>query len=96
MLPHAVTIRPHTGQGTDGNTYGPPEVHRARVDNRPKIVTDNSGAQAVTRGTLILPPGAPVSLLSKLTLPDGTAGRILGVRTVSDAHRPIYVEVDLG
>lgn len=95
LLPHVVTVRPFLGDSGDGYLYGPAVQVRARVDARPKLVVGVDGQQATANATLVLPPGAPVALLARITLPDGTQPRILAVRTHHDARRPIYIEVDV-
>lgn len=93
LLPHRVTVEPFTGDGPDGYLFGPPVQVRARVDSRPQIVAGKDGQQATSSATVILPIGAPVTLLSHITLPDGTRPRVLAVRTVHAKARPVYIEV---
>lgn len=69
LLPQRVTIKPLTGVGAYGNTYGPPVVLPARVDMTRKVVRSTTGVEVVAEATVVLPPGTVCPPDSLVTMP---------------------------
>lgn len=90
-----VTLEAWTGNdGVGGSTFASAVTFPALVERKQKMIRTSTGEQALsTHSVLFIGPvddnGAdgrqePIDPRDKITLPDGTTGKIVGVETVVD------------
>ena len=73
LLPHAVTVRPYTGTGPYGDTFGDPVTVRAFVEDARRLVVAAGGEEAVSETTVYTEPDLAVPAGSHITVWPGTA-----------------------
>lgn len=97
LMPHQVTIQRFTGRDLFGQPqYGPPEVYRARVVGKQRLVRSRDGTEKVS-ATQVYVFGAPaVSVEDRITLPDGSQPPILAVSRVPDETGDHHVVIYCG
>lgn len=85
MLTETVTIAPYTGHNAYGvPTYGAAVSYPARIQREFQTLSTNVGPQLVEETRLFLDGNAVVDERSRITLPDGAAPPIEGIKPVRD------------
>jgi hypothetical protein len=98
-FPRTVTIAPYVSKDAHmAVTYGTPITYPACVEYITKYMINFRGASFITSSWVALPPGTPVTVQDKITLPDGSTPYIGSIAEAYDeeAHQVIYIEVYVG
>ncbi|WP_052684574.1 hypothetical protein [Lentzea aerocolonigenes] len=82
LLPHTVTVHPYLGTGAYGDVWGNPVVVReVFVEDRRRLVRNQSGEELVSESTVRTRPGVRIPVGSKVTVWQGTplerTGRVI-------------------
>ena len=73
--------------GVDGygqRIYGPQVSRRARIDYATKLIRNAQGQEVVSGAQTYLATTDPISVLDRITLPDGTSPLLLRVDRLAD------------
>lgn len=108
-LQSSITLQRWIGQDAFGKpTYATSEIISCIIEHRLRLKTLSDGRQLQARAVITIPRplsanGAsgrrePIDLRDKITLADGTTGRIVDVEGVldPDTQRPYAIEIWLG
>lgn len=73
LLPHTITIKPCTGEGRNGPTYGPKQTwNRVYVEDKTAVLKGADGAEKTSRGFIVTDPERAIPELSLVTVWAGT------------------------
>ncbi|WP_439662856.1 hypothetical protein ACSHWB_16240 [Lentzea sp. HUAS TT2] len=100
LPPHTVTVRPYLGTGAYGDVWGDPVVVReVFVEDRRRLVRNQSGEEVVSESTVRTRPGVRIPVGSKVTVWQGTSlERTARVITTNSFDHPAswsHIEVAL-
>lgn len=100
LLPHTVTVRPYLGAGPYGDVWGDPVVVReVFVEDRRRLVRNQSGEELVSESTVRTRPNVRVPVGSKVTVWQGTSlertGRVITTSVFDHPSTWSHVEVAL-
>jgi len=85
MLSEEVSLAAYNGTDAYGYpTFATAATYSARVQKQRKQVRDSDGNQVISTNTVMLASGASPSYDDKLTLPDGSAPRIMQITEALD------------
>lgn len=92
LLVHTVDVQVPVGIYDE---LGPKQPLRCRVSYERKLIVKSDGSEAVAEGTIYARPGMDVPLRSQVTLPDGTARRVVAVAVQTGRRSPEVLELNL-
>ncbi|MBB5853975.1 hypothetical protein ACFQ05_11760 [Amycolatopsis umgeniensis] len=100
LLPHTVTVKPYTGTGAYGPTFGRPfSVRRAYVEDRRRLVRASDGAETISETTVITRPDPSVPAGSEVTVWPGTPAErtaiVITASTFDHPSAPAHLEITL-
>lgn len=100
LLPHTVTVHPYLGTGAYGDVWGAPVVVReVFVEDRRRLVRNQSGEELVSESTVRTRPGVRIPVGSKVTVWQGTplerTGRVITASLFDHPSSWSHVEVAL-
>jgi len=96
-MPHIVTHAEFANRSEYGKpSYGSEVEYQARVTYKNQLVRAEDGSEILARGVIWF-GGAPViSTIDLVTLPDGSAPKILAVELISDEDGPHHTKLFFG
>ncbi|SDL17994.1 hypothetical protein SAMN04488074_109209 [Lentzea albidocapillata subsp. violacea] len=100
LLPHTVTVRPYLGTGAYGDVWGDPVVVReVFVEDRRRLVRNQSGEELVSESTVRTRPGVRIPVSSKVTVWQGTplerTGRVITTSVFEHLSTWSHIEIAL-
>ena len=96
LLVHTVRIAPYSGVNAYGeSSHGTERTAKARIQENIKKVSTDSGSEVVSTVQVYLDAADAISVLDKLTLPDGRTPPIIRVAPYTDLlgnlhHQVVY------
>ncbi len=87
--PHTVTVEAFEGGGGYGDEYADPVEVTCVVDAKRRQVRAPDGSQVLSSATVYAPPGTVAPPRSLVTLPDGSATRVIEAIRRDGAGLPV-------
>ncbi|MFJ4009465.1 hypothetical protein [Streptomyces sp. NPDC090026] len=96
-LVHQITIEPYLGQSSTGPLYGPPATVQCLLDEQTRTVRSPGSDEVTSTSTAYCSPGTTAPPLSRSTLPDGRATRVIQTkdRNAPGLGTPDHVEIQM-
>lgn len=94
FLRERVTIRPYTGSGFDGPSYGDPFPARCHIETRRRVITDRAGREVTSEAVAFFLPETDIATQYKLTWA-GREYEVIEARPMRGLGQPSHIEVHL-
>ena len=100
MMPHTVTVEPHSGRDQyDAPSYGTAQtIANSRVVYRRRWIRRADGTEVMSRGVVWLGaiPSPVIDPEVRITLPDGSTPPVLDVEELPDEDGAHHIKVTFG